>query len=232
MTNSLPHQHHDYSQALPFLGALSSVESFSKVSEILKLLSDTNRLRIFWLLCHLEECVINISAMLNMSSPAVSHHLKLLKESGLILSRRDGKEVYYKASESEQTKLLHLVIEKTMEIKCPELEGAMHHDEQEIIIRQVHNYLMENLDKRITIDELSKKFLMNPTTLKQVFKNVYGTSLGVHIKTHRLEKSAELLKSTALSIQEIANAVGYESQSKFTVAFKEAYGVLPKEYRK
>lgn len=232
MSNPLPHHHNNYSEAMPFLSSLSSVESFNEVSEIFKLLSDTNRLRIFWLLCHCEECVLNISAMVNMSSPAVSHHLKLLKESGLISSKRSGKEVYYKACESEQTKLLHLVIEKTMEIKCPELEAKMRHDEQEVIIRQVHNYLMENLNKRITIEELSKKFLMNPTTLKQVFKSIYGTSLGVHIKIHRLEKAAELLKNTTLTIQEIANAVGYESQSKFTVAFKEAYGVLPKEYRK
>ena len=232
MPNPLPHQHNNYSEAMPFLSSLSSVESFNEVAEIFKLLSDTNRLRIFWLLCHCEECVINISAMVNMSSPAVSHHLKLLKESGLISSKRNGKEVYYKASESEQTKLLHLVIEKTMEIKCPELEPRMRHDEQEVIIRQVHNYLMENLNRRITIEELSKKFLMNPTTLKQVFKNVYGTSLGVHIKIHRLEKASELLKNTSLTIQEIANTVGYESQSKFTVAFKEAYGLLPKEYRK
>ena len=41
-----------------------------------------------------EECVLNISAMLEMSSPAVSHHLRPLKNSGLIVSRREGKEVY------------------------------------------------------------------------------------------------------------------------------------------
>ena len=39
--------------------------------------------------------MINISAMVEMSSPAVSHHLKLLKSANLITSRREGKEVYY-----------------------------------------------------------------------------------------------------------------------------------------
>ena len=48
------------------------------VSEAMKQLGDPSRLRIFWLLCHCEECVLYIAALVNMSSPAVSHHLKLL----------------------------------------------------------------------------------------------------------------------------------------------------------
>ena len=49
--------------------------------------------------------------MVNMSSPAVSHHLKQLKSAGLIVSRRDGKEVYYKAADTEQTRNFHHMIE-------------------------------------------------------------------------------------------------------------------------
>ena len=73
---------------------------------------------------------------------------------------------------------------------------------------------------------------MNPTTLKSVFKSVYGNSLASHMKEHRMERAAELLTGTGLTIAEIAAQVGYDSQSKFTVAFKSQYGVLPKEYRK
>ena len=83
-------------------------------------MDDSSRLRIFWLLCHCEECVINISAMVEMTSPAVSHHLRQLKDRGLIVSRREGKEVYYKAAETEQSVLLHQVIEKIMKISCPD----------------------------------------------------------------------------------------------------------------
>lgn len=96
--------------------------SFQMLADIFKLLGDGSRLRIFWLLCHCEECVINISAMMEMSSPAVSHHLKQLRDSGLIISRRDGKEVYYKAADSEKAKLLHRMIEDLMEIACPGCE--------------------------------------------------------------------------------------------------------------
>ena len=66
-----------------------------------------------------EECVINLSAMVDMSSPAVSHHLKQLKSAGLIVSRRDGKEVYYKAADTEQARNFHHMIEWLVKIACP-----------------------------------------------------------------------------------------------------------------
>ena len=73
---------------------------------------------------------------------------------------------------------------------------------------------------------------MNPTTLKTLFKSVYGSSLAAHMKEHRMERAAELLRESDMSVAEIANQVGYESQSRFSAAFKEYYGQLPKEYRK
>ena len=68
--------------------------------------------------------------------------------------------------------------------------------------------------------------------LKTVFKSVYGNSLAAHMKEHRMEKAVRLLSETGLPIAEIARRVGYDSQSKFTAAFKSSCGVLPTEYRK
>ena len=73
---------------------------------------------------------------------------------------------------------------------------------------------------------------MNATTLKTVFKSVYGNSLAAHMKEHRMEKAVRFLSETGLPIAEIARRVGYDSQSKFTAAFKSSCGVLPTEYRK
>ena len=56
-----------------------------------------------------------------LSSPAVSHHLRPLKNSGLIVCRREGKEVYYQAADTQQGRLLHQMIEQVMEITCPKL---------------------------------------------------------------------------------------------------------------
>ena len=116
----LPHRHEDPIVSERLREYVSQVESFQCVADVFKQLSDTSRLRIFWLLCHCEECVLNISSLMDMSSPAVSHHLRQLKLSGLVVSRREGKEVYYRAAPTEQVQLLHLMIERTMAILCPE----------------------------------------------------------------------------------------------------------------
>ena len=90
---TLPHDHGEQRHAEQLHRELMNTARFGAVSEIFKQLSDPTRVRIFWLLSHEEECVINLAAMLEMSSPAVSHHLRSLTESGLLVSRRDGKEV-------------------------------------------------------------------------------------------------------------------------------------------
>lgn len=114
------HLPHDHGQALenPRM-ELPGTEEFQTISELFRLLSDGSRVRIFWILCHCEECVVNLSAMVGMSSPAVSHHLKQLRLSGLIVSRRKGKEVYYRSAHTGQAKFLHEMVEKLASISCP-----------------------------------------------------------------------------------------------------------------
>ena len=118
----LPHRHGNNEELSRLEHCMQEAESFQAVAGLCRLLSDTNRVRIFWLLCHCEPCVVNISAMMDMSSPAISHHLRALKASALIVSRREGKEVYYRAADTAQARLLHQMIERVMEIACPEEE--------------------------------------------------------------------------------------------------------------
>lgn len=104
--------------------------------------------------------------------------------------------------------------------------------EQIALIRQIHEQLLSDLGRRITIEELSKQYLINTTTLKNTFKAVYGTSIAAHIKEHRMEHAAMMLLETDAAVADIAGAVGYDSQSKFTAAFKDTFQVTPREYRK
>lgn len=114
---SLPHDHGQTMEQE--LEHMPSTENFQTVADVFKQLSDGSRIRIFWLLCHCEECVINLSSMVDMSSPAVSHHLKQLKAAQLIVSRREGKEVYYRAADTDRAQMLHHMIEAMVKIACP-----------------------------------------------------------------------------------------------------------------
>ncbi len=119
LKKELPHHHGEETKTHCMQEQISNISNFQTIAEIFKQLGDTTRIRIFFLLCHCEECVVNISALLDMSSPAVSHHLRPLRNSGLIVSRRKGKEVYYRAADTPQSQLLHQMIEQVMEIACP-----------------------------------------------------------------------------------------------------------------
>lgn len=114
---TLPHGHSEHGHTL--MENQPEDVSFEALSALYRQLSDPVRLRLFWILCHCEECVIDLSAMMGMSSPALSHHLKLLKSAGLILSRRGGKEVYYRAADTREAELLHDQIESLMALTCP-----------------------------------------------------------------------------------------------------------------
>ena len=124
-----------------------------------------------------------------------------------------------------------------MEISCPETGEeetgpAGFTAEQVETVRRMHDELLLHPERRPTIEELAKRCLMNPTTLKAAFKAVYGDSLAAHMKEHRLERAAELLRAGEGSVAEIAAAVGYDSPSRFSAAFRERYHMLPTEYRK
>lgn len=216
-------------------------QEFTTLSEVFKLLADPTRLQIFWTLCHRSECGVSLAARLGISAPAIAHHLKLLREGGMIVSRREGKEVYYAAADTEAVEALHHAVEEIMQVSCPERRNALcghsacqdlELTQQEQVFCQVHNYLVAHLDQRITIEALARQFLMNTTTLKDGFKALYGTSIAAHIKEHRMEKAAQLLGEGELSVSEVARQVGYTSQSKFSAVFSQQYGLSPLEYRR
>ena len=100
------------------------------------------------------------------------------------------------------------------------------------IIKTIHKRLVSNLQERPTIEELSKEYLINPTTLKDTFKGIFGQPIGSYMKEYRIRQAAILLRQTQSTIAEIANKVGYENQSKFATAFRDVLKITPAEYRK
>jgi ArsR family transcriptional regulator len=78
------------------------------LSELFKVLGDETRTRILYLLAHGELCTCDLAGILEMSLPAISHHLRLLRMARLVRYRREGKNVYYALDDDH---VLHIIRE-------------------------------------------------------------------------------------------------------------------------
>jgi len=70
-------------------------EDLYDLAELFKIFGDSTRIRILFVLFEAEVCVCDLAEALNMTSSAISHQLRILKQNKLVKSRRDGKTVFY-----------------------------------------------------------------------------------------------------------------------------------------
>lgn len=70
------------------------------LAELFKVFGDSTRIRILYVLFEAEVCVCDLAQVLNMTQSAVSHQLKILKQSKLVKSRREGKSVFYSLADA------------------------------------------------------------------------------------------------------------------------------------
>ena len=111
-------------------------------------------------------------------------------------------------------------------------EATYYAKEQIEIIKRIRQELIENLDKKISIEELLRKEPMSKVTFQAIFKQIYGDTPYAHIKKYKMNLAAVYLQETDQSITQIAGELGYSNISKFARAFQEVFGMLPKDYRK
>ena len=100
------------------------------------------------------------------------------------------------------------------------------------IIKRIRQELIENLDKKLSIEELLRKEPMSKVTFQAIFKQIYGDTPYAHIKKYKMNLAAVYLQETDQSITQIAGELGYSNISKFAKAFQEVFGILPKDYRR
>lgn len=136
------------------------------------------------------------------------------------------KLAYYKLKVVELLLFLKSSEIKSLEDEFPSLKAANVKK-----IKEIRNYIIENIDKELTLDDLSKKFKISKTSLKNFFKTIYGKPIFTWRREYRLNKAATYLENTDILVSEISKLVGYHDQSKFSKAFKKYYGMTPVKYR-
>lgn len=137
-----------------------------------------------------------------------------------------ARSVYYRLKVQELLLYLHYFD------TANEKQKRFYTRQQVDIVKQIQKRITGEPGHRFTIEELANEYCISPTTLKSNFKGVYGVSIAAYMKEYRIRQSLTLLRHTQKSVAEIALEMGYESQSKFGVAFKEIMKITPLEYRK
>lgn len=100
------------------------------------------------------------------------------------------------------------------------------------IWRELSEYIDKNLDKRLTLSELSKKCFYNPSYFSRTFKERFGITLADYLQRERAGAAVRLLTETELSVETIATRCGFCDKSGLYRAFVKHYGITPSEFRK
>lgn len=102
---------------------------------------------------------------------------------------------------------------------------------REFYIHEALTYIEHNFQNEITIEDIAGVCGLNRTYFGKIFKEALGKTPQEFLLNYRMLKAAELLKLTSLSIGDIGLAVGYANQMHFSRAFKNNYGISPREWR-
>lgn len=90
-------------------------ESLYDLAELYKVFGDSTRIKILYALFETEMCVCDIATLLNISVSAISHQLRILKQSRLVKFRKDGKSVFYSLADEHVRSILGQGMEHIME---------------------------------------------------------------------------------------------------------------------
>lgn len=100
-----------------------------------------------------------------------------------------------------------------------------------ILVEDGIQYLQENYDRNLSLEEICSHLAVSKNYFCYLFKRDTGQNLWAYLTDIRLNKSMELLRTTALKSYEIAYMVGYDNPSYFSKLFKKSVGQSPNEYR-
>ena len=98
-------------------------------------------------------------------------------------------------------------------------------------INKVVAYINNHLDETLDLKTLANEAALSDFHFHRIFKALKGEAIGGYITRLRLEATARFLRYTALTIEEIAFNIGYETSASLSKAFKKQYGISPTEYR-
>ena len=103
--------------------------------------------------------------------------------------------------------------------------------QEQKFLRSIQEYVNANLHRSITLDDLAEVVCLSPSTLYKKMKDYADVSPMEYVMKVRLHRAVELLKDDSVSVQEVAQAVGFNTHSFFSECFKREFGMTPRQWR-
>ena len=111
--------------------------------------------------------------------------------------------------------------------------AAVYYSKEHIeIVKRARKLLIGDLETKIPLESLIAGENISMVTFQAIFKQIYGDSPYTHLKKYKMNCAAVRLREGKESISEIAVSLGYSNASKFSKAFQDVFGLLPKDYRR
>ena len=103
---------------------------------------------------------------------------------------------------------------------------------QQLLVHSIHKMMSIECEKDYNFDSIAKEKGISPSSFRQAWKGIHGSSPGQTLKQLRMQKATRFLAETSLPIQTIASSLGYNDPLYFSRQFHNLIGESPREYRK
>ena len=145
-------------------------------------------------------------------------------------------EELYAAKEHETSqyfriKVLELLYHATKLRKEDRVAATYYAREHIEIVKRVRKAMLKDLSRNTPLEQFLRGEAISTVTFQTIFKQIYGRSPYAYLKHYRMNSAAVQLRESNESINQIALSLGYSNASKFARAFRDVFGVLPKDYR-
>ena len=145
-------------------------------------------------------------------------------------------EELYAAKEHETSqyfriKVLELLYHATKLRKEDRVAATYYAREHIEIVKRVRKAMLKDLSRSTPLEQFLRGEAISTVTFQTIFKQIYGRSPYAYLKHYRMNSAAVQLRESNESINKIALSLGYSNASKFARAFRDVFGVLPKDYR-